>query len=78
MVPEHKLKPIVVIRVQEILSPITCLFPDYDLQIKRPRPGRLITKRKSDGKYHPWMIDLSEDNVFTAKALQLLFPDEIV
>ena len=70
-------KRAVVLRVLDILSPISCVIPDYDYNVKMPEAGQLIERRKLAGRYgryHPWSLDIL-DNSLTAKALELLYPE---
>ena len=74
--PEHMHKRRVVIRVLDILSPINCVIPDYDLDIQLPEAGQLIAKLKAkSSSYHPWSIDISDGSTPVAKCLGLLFPE---
>ena len=83
---EHTGKRIVVMRVQRLLSPMRIVPYDgshgavlFDPQILSdlvPKEGELI-RRLARGKVAPWAVDVDSDRLNFARALKILFDNEL-
>ena len=56
--PEHANEPTLVMRILEILRPITCSIPNYDGTVVEPREGQLLSRRLSSGRAKVWSYPL--------------------
>ncbi|RDB28289.1 hypothetical protein Hypma_001433 [Hypsizygus marmoreus] len=67
LLPEHMGRRIIVLRVLEIVKPITLAVPGYEWSLLPPTAGSLLTKRG-----HPITVDVDRKNTPIHKILRLL------
>jgi len=57
--PEHAKEPTLVVRILEVLTPITCSIPGYDGSVVEPREGQLLSRRTFSGRVQNWAYPLN-------------------
>jgi len=72
--PDHKDTRTVVLRFLKIITPVTCVIPQYDGLICCPKEGELFRRNSfSDKKnHHVWSINIDKPSVMQ-RGLQLLW-----
>ncbi|KAJ7605237.1 hypothetical protein DFH06DRAFT_1252986 [Mycena polygramma] len=73
--PEHAGSDTVVMRIVKMLTPPTCVLPDYDHAIPAPVEGELVWRpmgRARASRLQPWYCDVAADPSASAAALRML------
>lgn len=73
---EHANTRTILLRILKELSPIECVFDDYDSYIARPTSGRLVSGifHKGGRKYRPWSANLDKGKGKASELISLLWP----
>lgn len=75
--PEHADTRTIVLRILEILSPVSCVVYGYDSYISLPTSGDLLSRqygKKGDSHIRPWSTNLDRGKGKQARMFSLLWP----
>jgi hypothetical protein len=71
--PQHKGTRTVVIRIVKIISPVTCLYPNYNGPVTLPVEGELVHRNHKLRGLQPYSFNVDFRRYM---GLQMLFRDE--